>query len=439
VSILSDPHLIAVAKVSFPSGTVGWSEPGFGSESGGLYEERILSVGEIQFSRGDARYALETPSVSLVIDDADKSFSNRLGSQEPILNSTVSIYVASKNYAFASWYPAFVGRLASWAKSTRMQYTLTLQPPDLALDAALPRATVDVDWTDADPAVRGALTPLLYGRADSAGATNKGAVPCLYVKSDANPFSYLVQHGWGSNVPRVYQDGARQTVGTYSVTHPMKNGRRYTAVEWTTTRGTSTIAVDAVGCETVGDGTGLAITTPGAVMKHFLTNYVFGNAIDKWLPTSSMIDGASFDAVDTFLAKRANGCSYRTTKYISEQTTARTLLNEWCLSNGVYVMWTGDGKLKATVDDPHTSNLYIDSPWLQHPADELGQEDESGQPDSFRDESNDVDRINRVMVTVGPLPAGGDNIAALEVYDPLGKVEATDDISMTFGPGVLQS
>lgn len=438
MGILSDPSLIAAAEFDFPSGTVRWSKPGFGSDSGGMYEERIISSGSVPLSRGDERYALETPEITLIIDDSDKSFSNRLGAQEPILNANARLYVASKNYSFSSWHQAFIGRLSFWQRSARTQVSLTVKPPDFELDAAFPVLTIDADWPDADPAVRGARIPILYGRHDSAGATNKGAVPCLYVKSDANPFRYAPTFGWAKVIRRVYKDNVRLATSAYTISHPVLNGRQWTTVDFSTSQGSSTISVDADGIESIGDGTGALLSKPGEVMKHVLSNFTYAHASRLWLPTTTRINAASFDGVDSFLAKRANGASYRAARHIQGETTARTLLNDWCLSNVVYAWWDA-GLLYVGADDPHTSAIYIDDPWMQYPEDELGPDGPDGLPDSFRDGADEADRSNRVMVTVGPLAGGGDDILALEVFDPLGKVEATDDIAMSWGPAVLQS
>src|SRR4029079_11088134 len=126
-----------------------------------------------------------------------------------------------------------------------LEWTLNFRANDRPLTAQVPRTTITTyDWPDAPKDSLGQYVPIVYGRHDSSGETNTGALPTIYV--DNSGFRYLVSIGHMTSVQRVYKDGTLVNAGC-SITNPVVGGRQWTLIDFTTDQGTSTITCDGLG------------------------------------------------------------------------------------------------------------------------------------------------------------------------------------------------
>jgi hypothetical protein len=197
----------------------------------------------------------------------------------------------------------------------------------------------------------------------------KGLALCTYVDTAGPPYRYVVPcGGWAYEGEDIFVGGTRTTTNI-AFNWITRNGRRYTVIDSTTDRGTSTITCNFKGPETVGDREGTWIPHPVDILKHLLANWIFARSeMGIWTAdlTDLPIDEASFDAAKASLANRAGGCPYVVGRWITEERQALSYVNEICESIGVAPYWTPEGKLALYYHDPHESTkLYAPDAMLR--------------------------------------------------------------------------
>jgi hypothetical protein len=432
-------HGIVVGwEIDLPSGTVRWATTGIHSASRGFFEGRIAQAGQLHRAISYIRPCLELPQVEIVAEDQDQFFAKKVAAGEPMEDVAARMYFLHETVA-PSLYGTF--RLIGWKRATSTRWLLTLDMAPLALLSSIAGPTMTPGlFPHADAANMNRAAPVVLGFQDSAGQENKGAIPCLLVKNDANPFRYLYSFGYAFP-NRVYQDDSRLATSQYSITHPTIGGFVWTFVEFTTTRGTSRIAADGVGLETVGDGTGTILTRPYEILQHLMANFAYThNSGVAWVLAGAMdalgIDTNSFAEADL---KVANSRKYRAAVYISEPTSMLQLINSWCDSFQIPAMLGVDGKIKLR---PFLYNTFrvqgqAVSSISQVPAIEQG--DDTGWPDAPTlavDFSVDS-RVNRAIISAGKMVATGTELATIEVQDKLAKDSAVEQLTAEWGPALL--
>lgn len=423
----ANPSVFVLLEIDFPSGTKRYSKYGVSSATLGPYESRVVSFGRLGRSASSRDNTLQIPQAQAVLADEDYQFAKILGRGERIQNSAVRIKLASANVSTSNWYTAFTGRLLSWTNPAQCQWTLTFRAKDLPLTAQRPTTTITkYDWPDAPTDSLNSYVPIVYGRHDSSGETNTGALPTIYV--DNVGFRYVVSIGYMTSVDRVYKDGTRQTTG-FSITNPLVGGRRWTVIDFTSDQGTSSITCDGLGYGTAGDGTDTNTTfmaDPSDQLKHFLVNFIFNEyQSGAWFADSTApIDTTSFAAVKTFWATRAAGGPYVGGRYIAEQTTGMAELNNWCKSYEIRCYYTPSGNVAIKADDPNSPTAYISDPWIRYPQDEL--------ENSFR-QTYDEEPLNLVTSQYSNQATGSYFFSQI-VSDPLSSIDASETISMIWGP-----
>jgi len=419
-----DGSLFVGVEFDFPSGTWRIAGKGVSSASLGHYEARVKSFGTLARVPSDRRGSLVSPELSIQIDDTDLRFAKLLGTHERILNSAARLKVLSANISPVTYY---TGRLYDWTRGSDFSWTLNVRPPDQALTQNFCRKVVSIaNWPKAADDVRGAVGPIVLGRHDSSGmGIRTGALPTLAVKNDANPFYRAVSWGRCLEVSRVYKAGVLQATSAYSVIYVVAGGEPWTIVSFTTDPGE--VTVDALGYDSVGDGTGTLIDKPTDTLKWLLVNLIFQeNTSGLWFADSTApVEAAAFDSVrdDIAMAQGAGGQPYRMSAYFNSATTGNDYLPKWAFGNRCHLLWTPDGKLKPKLARVLASGSYITSPVFREPSDVA--EIELAYPAQ--------DWVKRVFVRYGS-QQGSDYIDSLEVADPLISVESSESLDLEAGP-----
>jgi hypothetical protein len=423
------------AQIAFPySGTKLWGgmsatgEGGFNSIGGsiipvGVYEPRIKRFpSEVTFGGFDLSNSIRFPQADLVIDDADDEFGNILGSDENVSGSAVTIKAVAVENGAVLDSMSFTGVLASWSLSGEKEYTLVVRADDTAYNTKIIKPIRQEDWPIApDKSVWGQPAPIIIGLHDSAGTGDKGARPVTYV--DDTSFLGLVSWGW-VNVLRAYKNNVRQTSG-YSVSYVVRGGQMWTLLDYTASQAANTWTVDVQGVESVGDGSGSAINTPGDVALWFLRNLVFGSPKrGAWLTSGGDIEVADF-ALAT-MAVRAAGRPYANSSYITT-TTAQAWINSWGSTNQLFPYISPAGNIGAMYHDPQERavNWNNGSRWYRYTEKDF---------DSMDMEFDQDGLVGGVTVTAQSLDGGGVGWQPLTVINPLSKALAIDSITLDMGP-----
>lgn len=430
-----------VCEIDFPSGTRYYStvDEQATSLSRGWYQPRVKRWSPIELDASDRSLRVLTFQPSVVLDDtppaknqADTPLANMVASGELDRSYPAArIYlIPSDSTDFADWSLRFSGRLQSLTQTGEHEWTAQLGPDDFALVSPIELLRVtDYDWPNAPTASLNKVVPVPYGRHDSGGLTNSGALPTIHVDTVAH--RYLFGFGWHS-IDRVYGDGARLTNGgatAYSITHPTVNGRVFTLIDFVTGQGSAVITADGTGVEAVGDGTGALLTSPPDQLKHVLSNLVFSrNTSGVWSSDSSLVDVATFTAVKTFLSKRAGGVDYYGSMYIDGEQTAMEILDAFAESFQVNVIITRAGKVALAARDPNRVLPYTTDVHLRYP--------EHFDPKAPRPKVSRVTDglVKRLTADAGELSADGSVPFSLEVFDPSVGVEATDSLDLQYAP-----
>ncbi len=391
-----------------------------------LVEPKVISWGAVSRGVGLRQNTLEMLTVDVMVDDTDQSLAALLESSQrnALRGAPVTLYLASPNVSPADWYVRFAGRLDTFAQSAPLLWTFTIAPYDLPLRReSVPKGTItNVDWPNAKVDVRDLPLPILYGRISSAGGSNAGAIPALYV--DTVQHRYLVCAGWALAVDKVYKDGVGVSAASYSLTHPVVNGRQYTLLEFTANQGlTSAITCDVQGYEAVGDGTGSLIVDPATMLKHALVNWVYGDyRSGPWLADSSApVDLGSF--ATTFFSDR--DVPAQASWYINRKRKGLDVVNEFLSSFEMKACWTADGKIALKVED-FTDWTYEERHILR--------EDEVG---GWSLPYATMDLVDEIEGKYGLIPTAGDYSQALKVKDFATGELAPDTLELPASPAFI--
>ena len=411
---------IPVVEMTMPGGTRKYAAEGFNSDSGGLYEPRVIEWETIVQQISDRSGNMGGIETGFTLADTDRSIARLIEGPygDLVKKSPVVIKLAHPDYPASSWPVRFTGVVGSWGWPEPMKAHFTVRVDDLQLQRQVPKAAwliTQADFKNCPTDNVGAMAPLIYGHHSQETWSGDGAVTCIYV--DNVGFRYLVCAARALLVPRVYVDGTIVTSG-YTVTYPVIAGRQYTLIDFTADKGESTITADVDGYEDVGDGTGELITAPTDLIAHFLSNWVFGDyRSGAWLATSSRIDTTKLASLASFLALRATAGAY----HLGEQVEAANVLKNWLESFYLRGWWTLEGKLAFGVLDPTTPAPYSTTDPVLH--------DDAEWSMDYEEESV----VSSITVSYVHSEAQQKYFQKIEVQDPTATESAEETLDQTWG------
>lgn len=428
----TNPDVYPLIKVIFPSITKLWGSTPVNVKTVGFYDGRVLSWGG-PFVRtlSDRDGNLQTPSMTVTVDDVDLSLSNILEGADAnrLRGSQVLITLASPNVASASWATILTGVLAGWKRKGLTSWDLSCQYNDAPLRGYVPKTAFTAsDWPSADPKIYGTYVPIIYGQIDSTPSSGSGTgfAPTYLVDTagGATP-EYAISLGWLKQISRVFVNGT--LTATYTVNHPVKNGRQYTTIKFTSAPplATDTVTADVYGYESVGDGTGTLVTGPSA-LQHFLENFVFRDyQSGAWAVAGTYTDTASFTTSQAWAAAVS---TQFTAHWIggSQETRAMDEVASFLRSLQVHAFWTWGGKLGLLPFDLRDNTVWYDNPQWVYEA--------GGDVISPLDVSYDYQTImDRISIQYLYSQAGGKYLASLEVRDQALAESVADSLQMPWG------
>lgn len=335
--------------------------PGVGNFLG-----RILDVSTFTRSSADRNNSLAPAEMSVMLDDTDGTLirAARGATGGTFRGTAVTLSRGSVNPAISSsdWLPAFVGVIDQYEVPEIMKFVLRARSDDRRLARSVPVNITRADWPNASKEAIGQIAPRIYGTHDS--VLTGGAAPLLL--ADQNRFQYIVALGFIAGVDRVYSAGIQLSSG-WTASYVTINGRRWTIVTFTTDQSANAITADVRGYAANADGTGAVISNQADQLRHFITNWHYGDyrAQAAWLSDSlGPVDTTLFATAATFLSDRG----YSGSRWIggASDRTGVAVLNEWTApgSVGAKTFWTGAGKLAIRFWDHGLANAstLIDSP-----------------------------------------------------------------------------
>lgn len=388
----------------------------------GQYEANVIEVSRLMRATSDRSSSMEDSEQDITIDDTARTFAGIVeGPQGHLVQGSAFTQVlGSPNVPRAQWMdPVFAGQISGHSMVSTNRWRLTLRPADLPLRKFAPKAAIaQVDWPNADPSVFAQYGPLLYGRHDSSQTTKAGAVPLVHV--DTATFRYLLCWGRAQGIDAVYVNGTKTAASNYSVVYDTVGGRLCTLVVFNASQGTAAISADARGYETAGDGSGTLITSPTDEIRHFLSQWVFGDyKTGLWLAESSLIDPASFNVTADFFA-RVSAVSAK--RIFGPQRLGLEFLNEWSQAWQTRLFWTNGGKIGCRLEDYGHTALYRDDQtgWIRY--------DRTPFEASYRPDWESL--VSSVNVQHHYSAMAGKYLYAFEVRDPTRTFEAPDSLDL---------
>jgi hypothetical protein len=346
--------------VSFPgSYTFRASSGTFTSVTGGHYPAKVLSWGTLSYTISDRAGRLNAVETRITVADTDRTIARLVSGvyADSIRGSAATIKLATPTVASSSWATLFSGVVARISFPKPFEAEITIRTQDDQLLRVSPRggwALTRVQWPNAKAEVFDKFAPVLYGYHDSSPfQTTPGLVPTLYV--DTTQFRYLVCAGKAKSLTRVFKDGVQITSGGSTdyggaFEYLTRNGRIYTCLKFTTDQGDAVFTIDALGYESVGDGSGSVITNPATIWAHRLTNFSLGDYLTgSWLSTNAIIDATSLSDAEAYFTSLGTGA--HASVYDAERTTGMEITAAYCDSFRMRSFWTRSGTLATNYED----------------------------------------------------------------------------------------
>ena len=332
-------------------GTTRRYAPMWAASASGIYKGRVLEAGSISRSVSDSGYSLQRDNASVTISDENRELEGYIFSAgiKSITGTAARIKIVSTAVASSKWFTLFSGVIEDFSYPSIGRWNFTLKRNDYPLFGNVKIPYIQsYDWPNAPEASLGLPGQVVYGVHDSTGTNATGMVPTTYV--DGSGFRYLISVGAISSLDAVYVDGTESASSNWALDdNVFVNGVQYSVVDFTGDQGDD--AVVTVDCAGVLSGS----TNPASQLEHVLTNLVFGswNGADL-TPSSFQIDTTYFDEAETFLSDK----QLRGGRVITSDSTALSVLEEWCQQVRIKAFWTYGGKIAVRPDDHTLTAVY---------------------------------------------------------------------------------
>lgn len=311
----------------------------------------------VTYGSGIEAGTLEVVRTSVSVSDKTRDLQRMMQTYDP-RGSVARIFWAADGLAAADWEPIFVGIVEDWA--TDPPYTqIKLKTDDTVLRKPIPAAVfLRTEWGSAEEStIFGTHMPLVFGVHDAFLITARGMVPTVNILYDKDRgYWYLVSLGNLVEIRRVYKDGVSQADGTWSTIRGVYGGNLFTAVsfaeEYKPEKGV-VVSVDCEGPDANGLSAGTSITNPTRVLRTLLEEYVYRDApLAAYRGDASIIDDATWDAVEAWKAARGYDCGIRFGGDQDVQSAAEIVQSYLEKHPCERIWWTPLGKLAIGIFDP---------------------------------------------------------------------------------------
>lgn len=370
-------HTQMFLEVDYTTNDIGqYSIVDFNSESEGLYESLITKISDVEISVMSPNNAIQSQTFDMTISDADRRFSDLYAERRDLTGSAVEVRWCMPDLPVTDWFTTFKGVLKDVDGVGANSWKLSFKTQDAPLEGSVVRDKItEQDFKIApDPKVYDNFVPLIWGRHDSTGLTDAGAIELIRI-SDTEFLSALGRIKQHLNV-YTFESGDPETVALlvkdtdWSEDFPIINGRQYSRVTLiggsVATNKVKKIRADVEGYEEVGDGTGLLLVNPAVQFLHFLANFVFNTyQSGLWFGTTGLpLDGDRFDDLQAFF----DITSAEGSRYLGGTGSAQNVKQEFQrFTKGweTKIWWNHDGELAVGVNDPFTLDVYPDEPEIE--------------------------------------------------------------------------
>lgn len=402
---------------------------------------KVTSWDVINVGASEQVGVLQPPETHVKIADKGSALRAILEGAVDVANSPAGAYWTTPGLAefdangVPQWTPLLAGILYTW-KYTGLTVDVTIKPDTHALEFDdIPRVKLTAgDWPLIHASSKGSYAPIVYGIHDAQALSGKGMIDCPNVRFDATAgYYYVVSLGWLKSVDRLYLGGVQKTITTqWNWSKIIAGGKPFTVVFLVgiTPLPTDIITVDCQGLTTSSDGTGSLISGGADILKHGLTNFIFGDwQGGAWLADSTaQIDTTEFANT----ASWGSAFGWEGAWRIGAATTPQVGMDAIRAWNDSFpslrTWWTERGQIACGPLRHHDARmgLYPSDPWLR-------EENLVGGPDDAFVPTDDANQLmSRVSGSYLYGEADKKYWATLEVQDPTTPRRGQKSFSLAF-------
>lgn len=359
-------RVVPVAEVTFSS-LLRFAEEPVAAASKGLYLPYVQGgFGAYDRVAAWADFSLSTPRTTITIFDKDRVLQKDIGgaSKAEIRGSAWQNFLRSDHVGEADHYKFFDGIVVDHSARGRL-YSFAISPDTRLLNTRpkIPKAS-KLDWPDMPNDFVGTDLWVVYGEHNSDGiADSNGMIECIPAKEETNGDvdQWICSYGQLTEITNLFVNGLSDFANWGF--GPVQRGGNYYQIairqSGTPSKKSTKITIDAKGLFDTTPISGTFISNPAAIIRHFLTNFVFGDGSvipsAAWeSETGKPVASSIFDSAATFFADRG----MRGAKVIKASDTGASIFNAWCNSHSAIPFWSDQWKLAAMPIDPSKTAIY---------------------------------------------------------------------------------
>lgn len=402
--------------------TVRGSLTGTAAAGIGGYLPKVRSISRIPMGIAFTTSGAESQEVTVDWEDTDFAIAAIMEGPngDDVIGSAMRIRYAVQGLPEADWHTRFAGVIRAREHiSESLTWRLRAGSDDRRFTMGeIPRVRITTsDFPNAPDDFEETAAPLIFGVWDSAGVSNKGAVPTIYV--DTVEHRYLVCHGNLFEVTRVYKDGVLLLGSAWTRVTTTINGKQFTLIDFTTDQGASIITADVKGFSNL---SGIPFERPIETLYTLLQNFVIADGsggITTVFPPALMNNRAIEELRDFY----EDEFDLLAAKHISDVRKPDSYISDFLDTWNYRAYWGHDGRLVIKPFDHRGTAIYIDDPWVR------GSEDATGLKFIYEDK----DKVDRILVGFLQDVVLGRTVESLEVREPVEDTNIAESFEMTWG------
>lgn len=402
--------------------TVRGSLTGTAAAGIGGYLPKVTSISRIPMGIAFTTSGAESQEVTVEWEDTDFEIAAIMEGPngDSVIGSALRIRCAVQGLPEADWHTRFAGVIrAREHASESLTWRIRAGSDDRRLTVGeIPRVRVTAsDFPNAPDDFEDVAAPLIFGVWDSAGVSNQGAVPTIYV--DTVNHRYLVCHGNIFEITRVYKDGVLLLGSAWTRVTLTVNGKQFTLIDFPSDQGASIITADVKGFASLA---GVPFERPIEILYTLFENFILADGsagiTSAFIP--ALMNNIEIADVRDFYE---DDFDLLAAKHLADVRKPDSYLADFLSTWNYRAYWGHDGRLVIKPFDHRATAIYLDDPWVR------GSEDANGLKLVYEDK----DEVDRILVNFLQDAVLGRTVESLEVREPAEDTNIAESFDMTWG------